>query len=48
MMGIEDAMQATLDANGEFVKTNLIRDVVLEMLTEFKKELATQKKDMKN
>ena len=47
MMGLEDAMQATLDANGEFVKTNLIREVVLEMLGEFKKELAKQQKDMK-
>ena len=46
-MGLEDAMQATLDANGEFVKTNLIREVVLEMLGEFKKELAKQQKDLK-
>lgn len=41
MIGIEEAMQATLEANGEFVKTNLIRDVVFEMLVEFKKSLAT-------
>ena len=31
MVGIEEAMQATLEANGEFVKTNLIREVVFEM-----------------